>query len=323
MGGSLNWKTLPNPTSKRNAPQYFEARIDLDDLQADELIVPSLVLLSSTPYAYRVSLTADGQQWSLASVASHAEFPFFHHPSADNAGGSGSRPNISQNISTAIDVFKAHAAVSQPRLTITLASDSAPSNYLLVISRRPQNYTAVHPGPMTTGARPITDVPALSQMVQPQSQRQRTCSPTALSMVMAYYGMPFHPAFIDACKDPATGLFGVWPLNMVQAGRRGFVSALELVQSWDAIAQWQGPFVASLSFGKGELTGAPLQQTDGHLVVVYGTKQNSVLCRDPAAESAATTAREYDLAQFSQAWLGSRGAAYFVHPASTTSRNQE
>ena len=325
VGKPLDWKTLPNPTPTHDTPdppEYFEAQLDLDDLAADEILVPSLVLLSSTPYAYRISLTADGHDWRLAPVTSHANFPHAADRPASAKQMPGSQVDISGNISTAIDLFKAHAAVSEPRLTISLASQSPPSDYLFVISRRPQKHSPAHPGPMTTGARPVLDVPPLSQMVQPKSQRQRTCSPTALSMVMAYYGEHFHPRFIDDCKDPATGLFGVWPLNMVQAGRRGFVSAVELIQNWDAIADWQGPFIASVSFAEGELAGAPLQQTDGHLVVVCGTNQNSVLCRDPAAESAASTAREYDLVEFTQAWLGSRGAAYFVHPANAKPGSQ-
>jgi len=138
---------------------------------------------------------------------------------------------------------------------------------------------------------------------------------------MAHYGAPFQPATIDACKDPATAMYGVWPLNIVQAGCRGFTGAVELINDWADLEHYQFPFVASISFAKGELDGAPLEKTAGHLVVVCGANKNQVLCNDPAAPSAATVQRQYDVEQFTQAWLGSRGAAYLINPLSSSDQN--
>lgn len=132
---------------------------------------------------------------------------------------------------------------------------------------------------------------------------------------MSYYGAPYHPAFIDRCQEPQSGIFGVWPLNMMQASRRGFVAAVELVSGWQTLAHIPQPFVASIRFETEQLIGAPLEQTSGHLVVVRGTTANTVLCSDPAAATAASVEREYDLTQFSNAWLGHRGATYIVAPA--------
>lgn len=134
-------------------------------------------------------------------------------------------------------------------------------------------------------------------------------------MLMAYYRAPYYPSVVDACRDPQTGLYGVWPLNIVQAGLRGFTGAVELVSDWTALESYDSPFIASISFAKGELDGAPLEQTGGHLVVVCGTTSDRVLCNDPAAPTASTVARSYDLEQFSKAWLSSRGAAYLLQPA--------
>ena len=71
------------------------------------------------------------------------------------------------------------------------------------------------------------------------------------------------------------------------------------------------PVVCGVRFAKDELQHAPLPQTAGHLVLLYGFTGNSVLVLDPAAENPAEVPRIYDRAQFTAAWLRQRGAAYF------------
>jgi len=134
-------------------------------------------------------------------------------------------------------------------------------------------------------------------------------------MLMRHYGADYHPAFIDQCLEPTSNLYGVWPLNIMQASRRGFVGAVELISNWQALAATAAPFVASIRFGSQQLQGAPLAETAGHLVLVRGTTDTHVLCCDPAAPSADSVARHYDLVEFSKAWLEHRGATYVVVPA--------
>ncbi|MCY3795839.1 MAG: peptidase C39 family protein, partial [Gammaproteobacteria bacterium] len=62
----------------------------------------------------------------------------------------------------------------------------------------------------------------------------------------------------------------------------------------------------------GELPGAPLSKTAGHLVTRYGVDGDAVLVNDPAAGDAAGVPRRYDLEAFSRAWLRRRGAAYIM-----------
>ena len=45
------------------------------------------------------------------------------------------------------------------------------------------------------------------------------------------------------------------------------------------------PLVASISFGPGELDGAPISSTNGHLLVIVGFRRNGdVVVNDPAAQ---------------------------------------
>jgi hypothetical protein len=83
------------------------------------------------------------------------------------------------------------------------------------------------------------------------------------------------------------------------------------------------PVVTSITFGRGQLSGAPISATNGHLVVVVGfTAKGDVVVNDPAARSRAGVRRTYARGQFENAWLqrypsggslrGSGGLAYVI-----------
>ena len=74
------------------------------------------------------------------------------------------------------------------------------------------------------------------------------------------------------------------------------------------------PLVASIRYAAGELPGAPMLATGGHLVVVTGVDGEAVLVNDPAAPYHGTVSRRYPLAAFSRAWFRHRGAVYIVSP---------
>jgi len=312
VAGALDW----TPVEGHAECYHYRATIELANLQPGELLLPSLILPGTLHYAYTCSLSTqatDGssRQWSLAPIATRPDLTTTTRPApaqGDNA------------VTTHIDLFAIHTALPECRLQIELqiqkdrvtapAKWSAPADYLLVISRRPKQIPASPP----RAVRAEHEVAALSQMTQPASQRQRTCSPTSLAMVMATHGESFQPAFVDDCLHTPSSMYGVWPLNIVQSGRRGFTAAVELISSWEALADMPLPFVASITFASGELQGAPLGSTAGHLVVVRGTTSTHVLCNDPAAASVSEVAREYSLQEFSRAWLADRGAAYILAP---------
>ena len=77
------------------------------------------------------------------------------------------------------------------------------------------------------------------------------------------------------------------------------------------------PLVASVSFSRGQLTGAPISATSGHLLVIAGfTSNGNVVVNDPAAPNNSSVRRVYDRGEFERAWLGrSSGTVYVVRDA--------
>ena len=65
------------------------------------------------------------------------------------------------------------------------------------------------------------------------------------------------------------------------------------------------PVVISHRWEKGELTGAPVESSDGHLIVVRGfTKDGDVVVNDPAADprKGASVLRTYKRAEIEKTW---------------------
>jgi hypothetical protein len=159
------------------------------------------------------------------------------------------------------------------------------------------------------------------------------CSPTSLSMVLGYYGrLPgaatytwvprtYADRFVNHVArltyDYAYEGNGNWPFNTAYAATRtgyAFVTRLANLRMAERFLRVGIPLVLSIRFGRGQLTGAPIGATAGHLVVLTGfTADGDPIVNDPAASSNATVRRTYDRAQFERAWLrGSAGTAYVV-----------
>ncbi len=161
------------------------------------------------------------------------------------------------------------------------------------------------------------------------------CSPTSTSMVMRYFGKgptaadyswtSFQDGYVDHAArytfDYAYDGTGNWPFNTAYAARHSldaFVTRLYTLRDAEAFINAGIPLVASIAFGKGELDGAPISSTPGHLVVIRGfTSAGSVIVNDPAASKNSTVRRVYSRAQFEKAWQrGSGGVVYVIRPAS-------
>ena len=201
-----------------------------------------------------------------------------------------------------------------------------------------KNRTSVTPS--TWGGTNVTlAVPSDSQMVHKGRYRQyggggaAWCSPTSLAMILGYYGRQPAPAsyawVADDYPDPVVAQVarstydvgwsgtGNWSFNMAYANTMGldaFVTRLTDLRDAERFIAAGIPLAASISFSSGQLSGAPISSTPGHLVVIVGfTATGSVVVNDPAAPNSASVRRVYNRAQFEAAWLRkSSGAVYVV-----------
>lgn len=188
-------------------------------------------------------------------------------------------------------------------------------------------------------------VPDYSQMIHQGEYPQyggggeAWCSPTALSMLLAYYGTrPTSREYAwvdDGYDDPwvdevARRVFdhtydgtGNWPFNTAYAATRlpsAVVTRLRNLRDAEKFIAQGIPLEVSISFGSGQLAGAPISSTPGHLVLVVGFQADGdVIVNDPAANSNAGVRRVYDRAQFEAAWLRkSHGLTYVMRDGTRT-----
>ena len=162
------------------------------------------------------------------------------------------------------------------------------------------------------------------------------CSPTSLSMVLGYYdALPkpseyawVNPSYSGRWVDEvARRVFdhgydgtGNWPFNTAYAATRvtqAFVTRLTDLRDAERFVANGIPLEASISFDRGQLSGAPISATAGHLVVIAGfTAAGNVVVYDPAAPDYRTVRRVYDRGQFERAWLRrSHGTVYAMRDA--------
>jgi uncharacterized protein YvpB len=161
------------------------------------------------------------------------------------------------------------------------------------------------------------DVPQRSQGTS-EEDPAKVCSPTSLAMILQYYGVNKPTEEVaSAVFDHAGKIYGDWPFNTAYAhaaaGLEAYVQKFMGLEDLEAEIAAGRPVEISHRWEKGELDGAPISRTDGHMIVVVGfTKTGDVVVNDPAARPGAVR-RVYKRAQIDKTWLvrGS-GAAYVL-----------
>jgi hypothetical protein len=192
-------------------------------------------------------------------------------------------------------------------------------------------------------------VPARTQMIY--SQGEAWCSPTSLSMVMAYWsnrtgrkGLDQWPTNVArGVRDygiPANSFaWGNWPFNTAYAASNGLSARVTRMAQIEQLERWTDrgiPVIVSIAWDNGytsrRLSGAPLRRSNGHILVVRGfTKSGHVIVNDPAFGSSSKVRHVYRRNEFERAWLknhavygnyGNSGITYLIHPKdkSTPSR---
>lgn len=158
------------------------------------------------------------------------------------------------------------------------------------------------------------------------------CSPTSVSMVLGRLGrLPSaqeyswvpadHPnPWVDhgarSHYDYAYEGAGNWSFSAAYAASHAdtaFVTRLRSLREAERFIKAGIPVVASVKFGPGELTGAPISSTNGHLLVIVGfTKAGDVVVNDPAGKNARDVVHVYKRGQFENAWIPKSGGLVYV-----------
>jgi hypothetical protein len=126
------------------------------------------------------------------------------------------------------------------------------------------------------------------------------------------------PATAAGCYDWVYAGTGNWPFNTAHAaafGLTGYVTRLYSLSDAEPFIKAGVPLIMSIAFKPGELPGAPIKQTAGHLIVLRGfDKRGDPIVNDPAAANDAATRLVYPRTALENAWSHSGRTAYVSYP---------
>ena len=119
--------------------------------------------------------------------------------------------------------------------------------------------------------------------------------------------------------DRVYGGHGNWPFNTAYAagwGLEAFVARLTGFAAAEPLLAAGIPLVISYGWRPGQLPGAPLPASNGHLAVLAGfDAAGDPVVHDPAAAQDGAVRRRYPRAALERLWLAhSGGAAYVIAP---------
>lgn len=165
----------------------------------------------------------------------------------------------------------------------------------------------------------VLEVPAYAQRRRDPRIAGQICSPVSMAMTLNYHGVDVLPEELAwRAKDHSQDRFpfGNWSFNCAAAadfGLKAYVAHENSLAELRETLQQKGPVIASVMYKNSEavpdelpvLHGAPVEATDGHLVVVRGLVQQGgkdwVIVNDPAGDSDSVQ-RQYEAGEFEKAW---------------------
>ena len=170
----------------------------------------------------------------------------------------------------------------------------------------------------------LLNVPQCSQMVYPDGGNV-WCSPTSTSMVLGFLMNdtggcePRVRAAVSGVHDWIFGGYGNWPFNTAYASTKGFNAYVARFTSMRDVENWVAlgiPVVFSFAWSSGQLTGAAISSSSGHLAVIVGFDANgNPIVNDPAASTNETVRRTYLRSELEPLWLShSGGTVYLIYP---------
>ena len=245
-----------------------------------------------------------------------------------------------------VDTWKSNYSIEltswQLRVTLLRKAGTRGTPFLDTVgamsSKLPQMGGVATSRPGVASVRPPLDVPRYSQMTHrgeyPRygNGGEAWCSPTSTSMVLGYYDrLPAAEeyAWVDSADrdrfvdhaarmtyDYAYRGTGNWSFNTAYAANHAdhaFVTRLANLRQAERFVKAGIPVIASIAFGRGQLSGAPISASNGHLLVIVGfTREGDVVVNDPAAKRNKGVRRTYDRGQFENAWLPKSGGLVYV-----------
>jgi hypothetical protein len=225
----------------------------------------------------------------------------------------------------ATDYFTSHERFAGALLRFTFRQPR--SGYPVVVERWAlcfSDRSGETPATFDAGAEPPREgwqrrlpVPFRSQRVEDPTIAGRICSPTSVSMVLAYRGVDLPTGLVaERLYDAEHDIYGNWPHNVQGAFSLGVPGHVTRFNDWRAvrrsIAEGQ-PVIASISAVEGQLTGAPYEETSGHLFVICGFDgRGDVLVNDPAAPAAEAGLLTYARDELEEVWMRKGGTAYVL-----------
>lgn len=257
-------------------------------------------------------------KWYSMSVWLEQETPFRRHSVGGQADKTGT-----VSIDTLILVKAADAL--QARITL-FTTDPAATPTVRSFGVSYSNGTDAPGAVPPAGLVSDLAVPKRSQMVFPDGGNT-WCSPTSTSMVMAYWAnVTGNAALNQTVPTVKNGVWdyrynggGNWPFNTAYAASFGLEGKVVRLASLAEVEQWTAagvPVIASIAFKKGELSGAPISSTAGHLIVIRGfDAAGNVLVNDPAAATDEGVGVTYNRLELEAAWSHSNNAVYLIYPA--------
>ena len=239
------------------------------------------------------------------------------------------RDQLDENGEVQTDTLVLKTPAEKTRLIVSVGGESNTGPKLKFFGVSFYN-TALQPKPKSPNHSvwgKTIDVPQRSQVSHQGGANW--CSPTSVSMVLAYWANALHRRELDvAVPDVAKAIYdpnwpgtGNWPFNTAFAGR--FEGMRAYVSRFDDLAEleeWiKAGIPVAISAPLDLLNGRPHKPGSGHLVVCVGfTEQGDVVINDPFAhlEKEETVRKIYPRENVATAWVASNRTVYLIYPVS-------
>jgi hypothetical protein len=159
-------------------------------------------------------------------------------------------------------------------------------------------------------------VPERSQYVGEFPGERGWCAPASVSMLVGAWGVDANVAEVAAgVFDGAYKGTGNWAFAVAYAGVCGLAGAAAYLRDLVNLERFIAaglPLAVSVSWNAGELPGAPLERSDGHILVVRGfDARGDVIVNDPAQPA---VRHAYERSAFARCWLDHGGVALLIAP---------